>query len=132
MRLAGGTGEQAIVADAMETLGQDVEQEPTNELVGGERHDLLAVGTAAAVILKAEGDAGLVEAQEAAVRDRDPVGVARQIGEHRLWPGERRFGINHPALLPDRRQMPQKRTPVGEMREAAEEGEAPGPVNSRP
>ncbi len=41
--LAGGAGEQAVVADAMEAARQDVEQEPTDELVGGERHDALAV-----------------------------------------------------------------------------------------
>ena len=64
--------------------------------------DLLPVGAAAAIILVAEGDAGLVEADEAAVRDGDPVGVARQIGEHRLGSGERRLGVDHPALLADR------------------------------
>jgi hypothetical protein len=30
------------------------------------------------------------------------VRVARQIGEHRLRTGEGRFGVDHPALLPDR------------------------------
>jgi len=45
MRLAGGAGEQSVVADAVEALGQDVEQEPADELLGGQRHDLLAVGT---------------------------------------------------------------------------------------
>ena len=43
-------------------LRQDVEQEAADELVGGERHDLLPVGAGAAIVLVAEGDAGLVEA----------------------------------------------------------------------
>jgi hypothetical protein len=33
-------GEQAIVADAVEALGQDVHQEAADELVGGQRHGL--------------------------------------------------------------------------------------------
>ena len=36
--LAGGAGEQAVVADAVEALGQDVEQEAADELVGGDRY----------------------------------------------------------------------------------------------
>ena len=42
--LAGGAGEQAVVPDAVEAARQDVEQEAADELVGGERHDLLPVG----------------------------------------------------------------------------------------
>ncbi len=47
--------------DAVEAARQDVEQEAADELVGGQRHDLLALAAVAAVILVAEGDAGLVE-----------------------------------------------------------------------
>ena len=65
------------MADAVEPLGQDVEQEPADELVGGQRHDLLPVGVTPAVILVAEGDAGLVKAKQPAVRDGDAVRVAR-------------------------------------------------------
>src|SRR5260370_26162099 len=36
--LAGSGGEEAVVTDAMEPLGQDVEQEAPDELVGSERH----------------------------------------------------------------------------------------------
>src|SRR5947209_6499650 len=35
-------GEEAIVADAMEPVGQDVDQEAADELVGVERHQLVA------------------------------------------------------------------------------------------
>src|SRR3546814_2596634 len=50
MILAPGAGEQAIVADAVESARQGVEQEAANELVSGQRHDLLAVGAALAII----------------------------------------------------------------------------------
>lgn len=48
---ARATGKQAIVADAVEALRQDVDQEAADELVGTKRHDLLPAGAAAAVIL---------------------------------------------------------------------------------
>lgn len=73
MRLAGSAGKQAVVADAVEALWQDVEQEATDELLGDQRHHLLAVSAIPAVILITEGDAGLVEAKEPAVRDRHTV-----------------------------------------------------------
>ncbi len=51
---ARGRGEQAVVTDAVEPARQDVEEEAADELVRGERHDLLAVGTTAAIVLVAE------------------------------------------------------------------------------
>jgi len=100
--LASASGEEAIVADAVEATRQAVQQEAADELVGAERHDLLPVWGRATIILVAERYAILVEGDEPTVRDRDPVGVAREIGEHGLGPGERRLGIYHPALLPHR------------------------------
>ena len=47
-------GEQAVVTDAVEPARQNVKQEPADELVGGERHDLVALGALAAMILVAE------------------------------------------------------------------------------
>src|SRR3546814_8291765 len=101
MILAPGAGEQARVADAVESARQGVEQEAANELVSGQRHDLLAVGAALAIIFISEGDPGLIEAEEAAVRYRNAVGVARQIGTPTPGPGDRRLGIVPPPLLPD-------------------------------
>src|SRR5438270_13750252 len=45
-------GEIAVVADAMEAVGQDVEQEPADELVGAKGHHLLLV--VLAIFLPAE------------------------------------------------------------------------------
>ena len=61
----------------MEAVRQDMQQEAAHELVGIERHDLLTLRAAATIILVAEGHAGLVEGDQAAVRDRDPVRVER-------------------------------------------------------
>ena len=65
--------------DTMEATRQDMEQETADELIDRERHDLLPVAAVAAVVFIAEGDASFVEGDQAAVRDCDPVGIARQI-----------------------------------------------------
>jgi hypothetical protein len=39
-------GEQAVVTNAVQTLGQDVDQEAADELVCGERHALVSMATA--------------------------------------------------------------------------------------
>jgi hypothetical protein len=68
-----------------------VQQEAANELVRRQGHDLLlAFG---AIVLPLERDLAVVEGDEAAVRDGDAVGVAGEIGEDRVGPGERRLSI---------------------------------------
>jgi hypothetical protein len=50
----------SIVADAVEACGQHVHEKAANELMGGERHHLVAVGAFDPVILPLEGDAFLI------------------------------------------------------------------------
>src|SRR5262249_44574186 len=54
---AGGSGEEAVVADTVEAVGQDVKEETADELGCGEGHDLVAGATVGAIVLVAEGDA---------------------------------------------------------------------------
>src|SRR5271157_343806 len=114
--------------DAVKAAWQDMEQEAADELVRCERHDTLPLGTIAAIVLVAEGDAGLVERDQAPVGDGDPVGVVREIGEHSLGAGERRLGIDHEPLLPGRSEMTQEDATIGETGLGAEEGKSSGPV----
>src|SRR6266581_1408545 len=93
---ASGIGEKPVVANAMEATGQDVQQEAAHELVGAERHGLVTRLPRGTVILPAKGDAALVEYQQALVRDRHAVGIARQVGEHGCRPGKRALGIDDP------------------------------------
>ena len=95
-------GEQAVVADAVEALGQHVQEEPADELVGGERHRLPAFGSVDAIVLPAEGDAVVVGRDETAIGDGDAVGVAREIAQHLLGSGERVLGVDHPFDLAQR------------------------------
>src|ERR1700756_3444722 len=112
--------------DAVEAMWQDMEQEAADELVRRERQDALPLRTIAAVVFVAEADTGLVERKQALVGDGDPVGVAREIGEHGLRAGERWLGIDHEPLLPDRSKMTQEPAVVGETGLGAEESKSSG------
>ena len=93
---AGAAGKQAVMANAVEALRQDVDQESADELGGGECHDLLAITTFSAIVLPSEGHAVAVAGNQPAVGDGDTMGIARQIGQHGLWPAERTLGVDHP------------------------------------
>src|SRR5215208_72294 len=103
------TGEEAVVADAVEAVGQDVKQEAADELVGREGHalDPLTAWYAipSPVVFPAERHATVVEGEQPAVRDRDPVGVAGQIGEHGPRPREGPLGVDDPLRAAQRREM---------------------------
>ena len=49
-------GKQAIVADAMEALGEDVHQEAADELEGMERHCLPAIGLIAPIVFPMQAE----------------------------------------------------------------------------
>jgi len=53
-------GEQPVVADAMQALGQHMDQESPDELMRRQRLGLVPAGPLDPVILPFEGDAGLV------------------------------------------------------------------------
>ncbi len=58
---ANAFGQQPVVADAMQALGQHVDEEAADELVGGEGHVLVAIAALDAVVLPVEGDALPIE-----------------------------------------------------------------------
>jgi len=62
---------EAVVADAVLALWQHMDQEPADELVGLQGHSGMPPGAVDAVILDAEGDALVVDPDQAAVGDRD-------------------------------------------------------------
>ena len=78
------------------------------------------------VVLPAEGDTALVQGDQPAVGDRDAVGVARQVGQHRLGAGEGPLGVDHPLALAQRRQPAREGRGVGQRRMLAEELQLPG------
>jgi len=90
-------GEESEVSDANQPLGQDVDEEAAQELMGGNGHNLLLA--AVGVVSPAERDTIVFESHEAMVGDGDAVGVAGQVVEHMLGAAEGRLGVNDPVLL---------------------------------
>jgi hypothetical protein len=66
---------RSTTSDAVEALGQDVEQEAPDELAGHEGHGPVALLPVATVVLVSERDAARVEGDQPVVRDGDAVGV---------------------------------------------------------
>src|ERR1700693_1126158 len=93
-----------------------------------DRHGLVAAGPLDPVVLVPEGDAGRVGGDEPAVGDRDPMGVAGQIGQHLLGPGERPLAIDVPLGPMQWREIGVERSLVGEVGVIAEELQAAGVV----
>jgi hypothetical protein len=89
-------GEESEVSDANQPLGQNVNEEASQELIRGNGHDLLLA--AVSIIPPAERDAIVFEGHEAMVGDGDAVGIAGQVVENMFGAAEGRLGINDPVL----------------------------------
>jgi hypothetical protein len=100
-------GEQAIVANAMEAVRQDVKQEAADEFAGAEPHDLEFVAAiVAAVVLPSEADVIGVKLDQAAVGDSQAMGIAGEIIEHLLGSAERSLGIATQGMARSGRRQP--------------------------
>ena len=127
---AGDLGEQAVVADAVEALGQDVDEEAANELVCCECHHLVAIGAFDPIVLIFEADIVFVERDQPAVGDGDAMGVAGQISQYRLGSGEGPFAIDVPSDLAQRSQEGSEGGALSEMTMLAEKLQLTGCVRS--
>jgi hypothetical protein len=92
-------GEQAVARNAVEALWQQMHQEAADELVRIEHHHPVSLPTFEAVILPFEGDAFVVEHDQAAVRDSDAMGVAGKIAQCFRGSTEWAFAVDHPLRL---------------------------------
>lgn len=87
-------GKQTVMTNAMEAVGDGVQQEAADELMGIERHQLL--DAACSVILLSKGDVIAVHADKAGIGDGDAMGVATEIGQYLFGSGKWRLGIDDP------------------------------------
>ena len=127
---SGLAGEESVVTDAVETRWQNMHQEAADELVRMERHRLVvSLWAIKPVILPLEGDAFVVEGDQAAVGDGDAVGVAREVTQDFLWATKWAFAINHPFAVTQRRQIGRKGSCVRERSMLAEELQLSGLVS---
>ncbi len=114
-------GEEAVVPDAVKAVGQDVQQEPSDELVRGEAHDAAAPGVA--IILVGERHFIFVDGDEPRIGDRGAMRVAGEIGKHSLGAAEGRLGVGDEGAPPQRSHAFGERGSLGEWGELAEEAE---------
>ena len=124
--LALTVGEDAVVANAMATRRQNMEEEAADEFVRLEDHGLLP--TAMAVILPFERNGFIVAGKETAVGDGDAMGVTGEIAQHLFGPGEGSLGVNHPVDLTRRAEMVGKSFCIRKRRQIGEEFEIIGLV----
>ena len=89
-------GKETVVTNAVEAVGQDVDEEASDELLSVERHGFVSVFLFGAVVFPAEGDVVFVEGDETGVGDGDAVGVSREVGEDCAGSGEGGTGIDDP------------------------------------
>jgi hypothetical protein len=90
-------GQESEVADFHEARWQDVKHETADELDRIQGHRL-----GAAVVLgipPTKTDLALFTAQQSAIRDGHPMGVAGQILQHVLGSAKRRLCVNYPIGL---------------------------------
>jgi hypothetical protein len=114
-------GEETVVADAMEAVGQDVEKEAPDELMRGKTHE--AATPTAAVVPIGKCDFGVVDGHEPGIGDGGAMGVAGEIGQHALGSAERRLGVDDEGALAQRAQPLGEGAGVCEREEIAKEAE---------
>ena len=88
---------ESVVADALESVGQDVHQEASDEFVGLQAYGL--VGNAGLVVLVGEGHFAVFDLHESMVGNGDAVGVAREVIDDGAGSGEGRLSIDDPLGL---------------------------------
>lgn len=90
---------QAVVANPVEPIWEDVQQEATDELASGQPHDFASRRTVLSVIPPAEADMVIVEIEETAIANGNAMRVASEIRENLRRAGERTLGIDDPLGL---------------------------------
>ena len=89
-------GKKAEVADADQTLRQNVDQESAQKLICGDCHDLLLA--AVRMVFPEKQDPIILERNQSMVGDGDAVRIASEIVQNMLGTAEGRLGIDDPVL----------------------------------
>ncbi len=93
-------GEQAEMAYAYESQGEDMKEETTDEFVAGQGHGFDAIGVS--VITPPETDLALGEVDETVVGQCDAVGISPKVSDDLLRSGEGTLGVDHPIVRTQR------------------------------
>jgi hypothetical protein len=88
--------QEAHMAQALEAMGQDMQEKAPDKLMSLQAHGLHLIALAPIAIR--EADAAVTDIPQAMIGNRDAVGRAAQIVEDLGWPRARLLGIHHPRL----------------------------------
>lgn len=99
---AASVGEEAEVADADESLGEQMKQEATQKLFPRDGHHFLPVVIGR--VTPAEGDLGVGQSEQAMIGDGNAVGIATEILQYVLGSAEGWFGVDDPVFAEERTQ----------------------------
>jgi hypothetical protein len=94
---------EPVIASAVESTGENMEEKSPDELLGRESHDLLLIVNA--VVPPVELDLPILDVQQSMVGNCDPVGVEAHAVHHLLSSGEGRFGVDDPLHVAQRIQI---------------------------
>ncbi len=101
-----------------------MEQKSPDELLGGERHDALAL--AISIILPAETDLAILDGEESVVGNGDTMRVAPDVVEDLLWAGEGWLRIDDPFRFSNGSQVPLERDTFVKVLQGREEPQLAG------
>ena len=121
-------GEKSVVTDALEAVGQNVQQEPAYELVGCERYRLRPCSIA--IVSPREGDAVVIDREEPVIGDRNPMCVPSQVSENMLRTGKRSLGVDQPFGAAQRCKDRIERRTIAEVLQITEEAQLVGTKSS--
>jgi hypothetical protein len=116
--------QEAVIATAVESTGENVEEESADELLGRESHDFLLI--VVAVVPPVELDLRVFDIHDPMIGNRDPVRVAADVVHHLLGSGEGRFGVDDPFQVAHRIEMPAENLWISKGLEGSGESELAG------
>src|SRR6266699_3254539 len=110
--------QEPVITNAVESTGENVEEESPDELLGRERHDFLLI--VVAVVVPIERNLAFFDIGDPMIGNRDPVGVAADVVHHLLGSSEGRLGVDDPFHAADRIERCRRKT-CGSRRASREE-----------
>jgi hypothetical protein len=116
--------QEAVIANAVESTGENVEEESADELLGRESHDFLLI--VVAVVPPVELDLPVFDIHDPMIGNRDPVRVAADVVHHLLGSGEGRLGVDDPLRVAHRIEMTAETLRSSKSLEESEEPEFAG------
>src|SRR5664280_1307025 len=116
--------QEPVIANAVESTGENVEEESPDELLGRESHDFLLI--VVAVVPPVELDLPVFDIQQSMVGNRDTVRVATHVVHHLLGSGEGRLCVDDPFHVAHWIEMPAENLRISKGLEGREEPEFAG------